>query len=169
MRSEDGGLTWKTAAAGLNPEATVVDVVFDPVDPQLIYLADLHSGVYRSTNGGLRWQAVNQGLAVRAIHALALTSDGLHLYAASEGQGVFRLDINAQPPEPAPLPTATPALNPTLPPTKQPASPMNAPAKDESQVAVTPEPGGKQMIPPCSGSLGMIGLVALAWLRQKKG
>jgi hypothetical protein len=134
----------------------------------LIYLADLHSGVYRSTNGGLRWQAVNQGLAVRAIHALALTNDGIHLYAASEGQGVFRLDINAQPPAPAPLPTAVPTLKPTLPPTKQAASPTNAPAMGVPQVTDTPEPGGKQLIPFCLGNLGMVGLIALAWFRWKR-
>jgi hypothetical protein len=143
-------------------------VVFDPTDPQLIYLADLHSGVYRSTNGGIRWQAINKNLAVRAIHALALTSDGLHLYAASEGQGVFRLDINAQPPAPAPTPTAISTLKPTTPPTQQPASPTNVPGIGGSQVAATPEPEDKQTIPPCLGNLGMVGFTALAWFGWKK-
>jgi photosystem II stability/assembly factor-like uncharacterized protein len=168
LRSEDGGVTWKHASAGLNPEATVVDVVFDPTDPQLIYLADLHSGVYRSTNGGNRWQAINQDLAVRAIHALALSSDGLHLYAASEGQGVFRLDINAQAPAPAPAPTANPVMTPTRPPTQQPASPNNAPATGESQPSATPEPEDGQINLPCLGNLGMISLIVLAWFYWKK-
>lgn len=108
LRSEDGGNSWKSSASGLNPEATVVDLVFDPTNPQTIYLADLFSGVYRSTNNGASWQPVNNGLEMRAINALALSGDGLHLYAASEGRGVFRLDLNGQPPQPATAPTQVP-------------------------------------------------------------
>jgi photosystem II stability/assembly factor-like uncharacterized protein len=108
LRSEDGGKTWKMSAAGLNPESAVVDIVFDPQDARLIYLADLFSGVYRSTDSGKSWQAINQGLLLRAVNALALSSDGQHLYAASEGQGVFRLDLNGQAPEPLLEPTALP-------------------------------------------------------------
>ena len=90
LRSEDGGKTWKTSAAGLNPEATITDILFDPNDGHIVYLADLFSGVYRSTDSGETWHAINQGLLLRAVNALALSSDGQHLYAASEGQGVFR-------------------------------------------------------------------------------
>jgi photosystem II stability/assembly factor-like uncharacterized protein len=172
VRSEDGGVTWKSAGAGLNPEATVVDVVFDPADPLVIYLADLHSGVYRSADGGRRWQAINKGLAVRAIHALALTSDGKHLYAASEGQGVFRLDLNNQPPAPAPTPTAIPTLKPTPNPTQQPAPPATAPAiaptTGDPTAIVTPETAEKQPTLPCLGNLGLIGFIALAWFMGRK-
>ena len=51
------------------------------------------SGVYRSTDGGISWQAINQGLQMRAVNALALTPDGAHLYAATEGGGVYRYDV----------------------------------------------------------------------------
>jgi photosystem II stability/assembly factor-like uncharacterized protein len=88
----------------MNPEATVSDIVFDPTNPQVMYAADVHSGVYRSVNGGATWTAASTGLRMRAVNALAISTDGQHLYAATEGEGVFRLDLNGQPPEPALLP-----------------------------------------------------------------
>jgi photosystem II stability/assembly factor-like uncharacterized protein len=103
-RSVDGGTTWTSSAAGMNPEATVSDIVFDPTNPQVMYAADVHSGVYRSVNGGATWTAASTGLRMRAVNALAISTDGQHLYAATEGEGVFRLDLNGQPPEPALLP-----------------------------------------------------------------
>jgi hypothetical protein len=42
---------------------------------------------------------INNGLLMRSVNALAISSDGMHLYAATEGGGVYRLDINGKPPE----------------------------------------------------------------------
>jgi photosystem II stability/assembly factor-like uncharacterized protein len=109
FRSANGGQTWKRSASGLNPEASVSDIVFDPTNPsKVIYLADLQSGVYRSEDGGVTWKGINNGLFSRSVNALALSSDGLHLYAATEGSGVYRLDLNGEPPQPAQKPTAVP-------------------------------------------------------------
>jgi photosystem II stability/assembly factor-like uncharacterized protein len=94
-RSEDGGQSWLPLPAGLNPEATISHIVFDPTDPQVMYIADRLSGVYRSSNGGAIWMPINDGLRVRDVNALALSSDGSRLYAATEGEGVFRLDLRA--------------------------------------------------------------------------
>jgi photosystem II stability/assembly factor-like uncharacterized protein len=119
FKSLDGGLTWTRSASGLNPEASVSDIVFNPANPVEIYLADMSSGVYRSTDGGQHWQDISQGLESRAVNALVISMDGQHLYAASEGMGVFRLDSNGQPPEAVPtstllpLPTFTPVSLPT--------------------------------------------------------
>ena len=93
-RSQDGGASWQGLPAGLNPEASITDIVFDPVDPQRMYVADKFSGVYYSANAGATWTPINNGLRVRAVNALALSSDGNRLYAATEGEGVFRLDLN---------------------------------------------------------------------------
>jgi photosystem II stability/assembly factor-like uncharacterized protein len=92
-RSLDGGNSWKASSAGMNPEASVADLVFDPANDEVLYAADLSSGVYRSEDGGASWQPVNNGLRTRAVNALAISADGLRLYAATEGEGVFRLDI----------------------------------------------------------------------------
>ena len=80
-----------------------IDFQVDPITPEVMYIADKFSGVYRSTDAGQMWQAINNGLMPRSTNALSLSSDGQHLYAATEGGGVFRLDISGQPP----LPTAT--------------------------------------------------------------
>jgi len=92
-RSADGGATWRLSAAGMNPEASVSDIVFDPTDPQVMFASDRQSGVYRSSDGGTTWTAINKGLRTRAVNALAISADGTTLYAATEGEGVFRLDL----------------------------------------------------------------------------
>ena len=106
FKSTNGGQNWLPASSGLIPEASVSDILFDPLHSENLYLADLFSGVYRSTNGGSTWQVINKGLLSRSVNALALSGDGLHLYAATEGGGVYRLDLNGQPP--SAVPTATP-------------------------------------------------------------
>jgi photosystem II stability/assembly factor-like uncharacterized protein len=116
--SVDGGQNWQRSSKGLIPEAYITSIVFDPTNPsEVVYIADNFSGVYRSADGGKNWTVINNGLSSRAIGALAISSDGLHLYAASEGNGVFRMDLNGESPAPAPIaipPTAT--IQPTLPP-----------------------------------------------------
>ena len=101
-RSTDGGATWQFSGAGMNPEASVSSIVLDPTNPLILYAADTFSGVYRSEDGGTTWMAINTGLRMRSVNALSISSDGQHLYAATEGEGVFRLDLNGQPPESAP-------------------------------------------------------------------
>jgi len=149
FKSVDGGLTWKRSSNGLNPEASVADIVFNPANPAEMYLADLQSGVYRSTNDGGRWQGITNGLENRAINALAVSSDGLHLYAASEGMGIFRLDLNGQPPQAAPRPT--PTLNPATNP-----SPTSAPTGVRPTATPVQSPGGL-----CGGSALILPLLLI--------
>jgi len=92
-KSTDGGNTWRISSNGMDPEASVRDFVFDPKNSQLIYAADIRTGVYRSDNGGKLWVKINNALRNRAVNALAISADGRTLYAATEGEGVFRLDI----------------------------------------------------------------------------
>ena len=105
FRSTDGGDTWSPAAGGVPPESRIVDFVFDPTDAGVVYAADIGSGVYRSTDTGLSWEAINNGLRTRAVNDLAISGDGRHLYAATEGEGLHRLDLNGSPPATAPFPT----------------------------------------------------------------
>lgn len=126
-RSQDGGRTWQSSSAGLEPNASIRALVFDPGDPSVVWAGDLLSGVYVSTDGGSRWVRASQGLANRAVYDLAISGDGRTLYAATEGGGVHRLsalsqsefDALAPTPtaEPSPpafaAPTATPPTAPT--------------------------------------------------------
>ncbi len=95
--SEDGGQSWRFSDAGLEPNSSISAIVFDPTNPQTVYLSDYLSGVYRSMDGGASWNKVNDGLTMRAVLALAISSDGKHLYAATNGSGVFRLDLGDLP------------------------------------------------------------------------
>jgi photosystem II stability/assembly factor-like uncharacterized protein len=89
--SEDGGMTWLSAVAGLPAEAQIMDIVLDPERPGVVYAGAYESGIYYSTNGGETWMSLNSGLLTRAVHDLSLTENGSVLYMASEGAGVFRL------------------------------------------------------------------------------
>jgi photosystem II stability/assembly factor-like uncharacterized protein len=93
-RSNDGGDTWSLLASGISPEGQITDIVFDSTDSMTLYAADKSAGVYRTTDGGDRWNTINMSLANREVNSLAVSVDGLHLYAATEGGGVFRLDVN---------------------------------------------------------------------------
>jgi photosystem II stability/assembly factor-like uncharacterized protein len=92
-RTVDGGTSWKQASNGMPPEASIHAIAVDVTHAGVVYAGDLTSGVYRSTDSGATWTAINNGLRNRAVNALSLTPDGLHLYAATEGNGVYRLDL----------------------------------------------------------------------------
>ena len=89
-RTTNGGLKWEPFMNGIDANASISSLVFDPTEPRIIYCADLKSGVYRWHNGKSIWQKINLDLWNREVNALAITSDGKTLYAASEGAGVFR-------------------------------------------------------------------------------
>jgi acetyl esterase/lipase/photosystem II stability/assembly factor-like uncharacterized protein len=94
--SRDGGQTWVPGIAGLESNNSIHKIVFDPVDPNRIYLTDYFSGVYLSSDGGSMWQRITEGLTVRATEGLGISSDGRILYVGTVGGGVFRLDLYGQ-------------------------------------------------------------------------
>ena len=75
------------------PWTSIRSIVIDPVDTQIIYAADFYLGVYMSTDGGASWTTINDGLSTKAVSALVLSADGRVLYAATSGEGVFRLEL----------------------------------------------------------------------------
>lgn len=75
------------------PWTVISSIAIDPEKPQTIYVADYHLGVYMSTDGGLSWDAINEGLSTKAVKTLALSADGWILYAVTVGEGVFRLEL----------------------------------------------------------------------------
>ncbi|MCH5375830.1 MAG: hypothetical protein JJ992_17805, partial [Planctomycetes bacterium] len=101
-RSDDAGATWQLSTGGMPLETRVGSIVFDPQNSQVVYASDHFSGVYRSDDAGMTWRQINASLRTRAVNRLAISGDGLHLYAATEGEGIYRLDINGMPPLSAP-------------------------------------------------------------------
>jgi photosystem II stability/assembly factor-like uncharacterized protein len=73
------------------PWSVITDVVIDPTDPNRIFISDMATGVYMSLDGGTRWRVMNEGLRIKAVKDLAISSDGRALYAATMGGGVYRL------------------------------------------------------------------------------
>lgn len=71
--------------------AHVMSIVRHPDDLNTIFVADWHSGVFKSTDGGASWNRINTGLTTRAVNVLTITDDGKWLYAATQGEGVFRM------------------------------------------------------------------------------
>jgi photosystem II stability/assembly factor-like uncharacterized protein len=90
-RSTDGGASWVHMVAGMEPNDAIWALVFDPIDPDVVYAGSFISGVYRwNADEGL-WTHINSGLRTRAVVDLAISHDGSVLYAATWGEGVFRL------------------------------------------------------------------------------
>jgi photosystem II stability/assembly factor-like uncharacterized protein len=96
--SEDGGQTWKSSSAGMEPNASVSAIAFDPANSRVVYVSDLLSGVYRSQDSGATWTRINNGLKSRAIADIVISANGNHLYAGSNDDGMYRLDLNGVPP-----------------------------------------------------------------------
>ncbi len=154
-RSEDGGANWSSSSAGMDPETPIKDIVFDPSSTLNVWAGSQMSGVYHSSDGGRTWIQRNQGLRTRAVNDLAVSSDGGHLYAATEGEGVYRLDLRGLSPEPAPWePPPTPE------PTESPPGPATPHATEEAPEATGPGVGDREEL----GSLTTVLMkVLVAW------
>lgn len=104
-RGADHGTTWtasNSVGAGSAPLFTVV-----PAGGAL-WVGIFGQGVFRSPDDGLTWKGVNSGLAgLGANHITEFAVKDGTLYAATEGAGVFALDLAA--------PTAWTAFNNGLP------------------------------------------------------
>ena len=111
-RSEDNGASWVNSTIGMNPEAKVTSIVFDPTNEMVVYAADIHSGVYFSNDMGKTWQQLINGLGFRSVTSLAISGDGLDLYAGVEGGCVYRLSTHDQVYFDSLALTATPILRP---------------------------------------------------------
>jgi len=96
FRSTNGGASWTAISNGLPGHATALAV--DSSNPATVYAGiggagvagGSGDGVYKSTDGGASWNAVNNGIAAspRGVHALAIApSDPSVLYMATGGGG----------------------------------------------------------------------------------
>ncbi len=89
FKSTDAGSTWRS----LSYLPTVSALAINPRDPSTLY-AGTYLGVFRSTDGGVRWQEFNTGLTNRNIAALAIDWTGTRLHAGGVG-GVFDFQISS--------------------------------------------------------------------------
>jgi photosystem II stability/assembly factor-like uncharacterized protein len=110
LKSTDGGSSWSEAKTGL-PDNVISAIIIDPMAPSTVYAVakindversyspdnrfgvittDQSFGVYRSTNGGLKWAAVSDGLGADPIYSLALDSASSPVLYAGTLRGVFK-------------------------------------------------------------------------------
>lgn len=94
FRTTDAGRSWTSIAEGL-PNSPVNDVVLDPRDRTVLYLAT-DVGVFTTRDNGANWAAVGTGLPTVPVMDLDLTvhADRLHITAATFGQGIHRAVID---------------------------------------------------------------------------
>jgi photosystem II stability/assembly factor-like uncharacterized protein len=76
-------------AEGLTHQ-TVYALAFDPAKPTTIYAGTHGGGVYRSTDGGERWEKTGSGLTNPDVHSLiVLPSRPSVLFAGTLNGGLF--------------------------------------------------------------------------------
>ncbi len=75
--SRDGGKTWSTLAA--TTPSRVVALAVSPANPDEIYAGTESLGLYKSTNGGATWFAMNQGLGFEPGVRLSVTAIAVDL------------------------------------------------------------------------------------------
>ena len=72
FKSIDGGHSWASANAGLQPRCPwSYALALNPRAPRIIYAADAIRGVLKSDDGGARWQTTNTGLSLSTIFSVA--------------------------------------------------------------------------------------------------
>jgi photosystem II stability/assembly factor-like uncharacterized protein len=94
--SHNGGARWEHVTAnGVLP--TIWSMAIDPVDPRVLFAGTRPSGLYRSRDGGQKWEKLAIDLAQKcAIGVPFVTSvmvdpdDHLMIWAGVEIEGVFR-------------------------------------------------------------------------------
>jgi photosystem II stability/assembly factor-like uncharacterized protein len=101
-KSSDGGDTWAMINTGFGDmdNLNVSSLAISPTNDSIIYAATTDSpyhdecsgrGIYKSTNAGNSWQAVNNGLGVLYYSCITVDpSDPGTLYAGSAGNGILK-------------------------------------------------------------------------------
>lgn len=86
-------LAWTQISDGQDFEHdTVTAFATDKTDSNIIYAGMKNSGVYKTVDGGLSWQPVNQGLVSKKVESLLIDSQNpLILYAGTIG-GIFKTE-----------------------------------------------------------------------------
>ena len=169
FKSEDGGMTWQMSRAGMDANEMIETIVIDPVRPNVVYAGSKLSGAYLSEDAGATWRKINDGLRTRSIRSLVISADGETLYAATRGEGVFRMSTHDQSYFDALAQVEDPTASPQLPlATATDASPATSPSaaptpSQPSPIAETP-PGGI----PCLGGAPLLVLAGLLWLRRRR-
>ena len=101
FKSTDGGGTWSAINVGLPPKAEIHNLIIDPKMPNAMYAGTYvrataisgnptgTPGIFKSTDGGAHWSAVNTGVNGISISTLTISASD-SLYAAIFPFGIFK-------------------------------------------------------------------------------
>jgi photosystem II stability/assembly factor-like uncharacterized protein len=90
--THDGGATWTKSESGVE-HATFFTVVYDPVNPEILYAGGYMTGVYKSVDGGKSWKWLCNGLQYPKVHSIAVDpTNNNRVYAGTLWGGVYRSD-----------------------------------------------------------------------------
>nr|MDQ2732483.1 SBBP repeat-containing protein [Armatimonadota bacterium] len=100
FRSGNAGALWTGAGASL-PNDTILSLVVDPTNPNIVYAGTYNNNVYKTTDGGMTWHASSSGLPtkiydptsaliVSAIYALAIDPVTPSTLYATTGNGPYK-------------------------------------------------------------------------------
>ncbi len=92
FRTTDGGRSWQDRTGDL-PDHPVNSIIYDPADPDGVYVAT-DFGVFHSPTGGGAWTRLQDGLPVSAVYDVAAQPGTGRLVAATHGRGMFELPID---------------------------------------------------------------------------
>lgn len=85
LYSQDGIMTW---TFNYTNGMRIWDGTINLVNKNIIYLASPDSGVFKTTNGGLNWFAVNNGIAYNKVQCIAISKSNPNvLYAGTDSMG----------------------------------------------------------------------------------
>ena len=86
LTSFDGGKTWERSRIeqGMHSVAIVRAMINDPLHPEIVF-AGTDIGLYRSDNGGRKWQLLDTPLSSYCVWALAVDSKDPNLMFAGTG------------------------------------------------------------------------------------
>ena len=92
LKSIDGGMNWTPVHSGLPADAgdryIITSLAIDPRHPTTVYAGNglRGGGVFKTTDGGQSWTAVNSGLPADGVSALAINpQDPDTIYASTRG------------------------------------------------------------------------------------
>lgn len=92
FQTTDGGRSWQDRTGNL-PDHPVNSIIYDPADPNGVYLGT-DFGVFHSPTGGGNWTRLQDGLPVSAVYDVAAQPGTGRLVAATHGRGMFELPID---------------------------------------------------------------------------
>jgi photosystem II stability/assembly factor-like uncharacterized protein len=110
FKTTDGGKTWSKVLY-INPDTGVTDLVMDPMNPDTLYAAAYQrrrsafgfngggpgSGIYRTTDGGVNWKKLTNGLPKTDMGRIGLdvyrkNPNVVYALVESEESGIYRSD-----------------------------------------------------------------------------